>query len=148
MRITYIFLILLLINCASHKEKDMQKTTINWQKFYEVSSIENPRKQIIKDYKSWHIAFKPKTQPKIENLNFNQENIVLIGFGTRSSGGYFFSVKECNVKKDTLWVELVTPYRDPLSPVTMQVTQPLLIFSIPKIKAKHIQYNLTTLPNE
>ncbi len=142
-------LLLTMVSCNSQK-KNMDSTSqsaIIEQNFIEYSGITEKENIIIKDQENWEkfneALFKGQSpQPEIEEVDFNTYSIAVFAFGERSHGGFICTAVGYEKKNNVLIFQLETPKKDPMSPVTMALTQPVLVCKIPMTTASELTYSM------
>ncbi len=140
-----------LLGCNAQKsnlQEEMKKDVIS-QNFYEYTGMQKAQSHLIKDqenWEKWHQELFKNIEPlpEIESIDFSQYSMVIFAFGERSSGGFFCEADSYIQKNNVLIFNLIRPKRDPLDPVTMAFTQPVLVCKIPVTTASKLNYTLET----
>ncbi len=140
---------LLMICCGSSKKKKT-KVVIESQNFYEYSGLTEKNTWIIGNEKDWvtlqNKMFEyQKPKPDLGITDFENFEWVIIAFGEKSSGGYSYKAIEYFHEDDILHFVIGAPKREGNTPVTMALTQPVLICKIPKTDAQIINYHIVTI---
>ncbi len=138
-----------LMSCNSQKQNidSSSSNSIIEQNFYEYSGIRETENTLIKDQKTWEkfnsALFEGQSpKPEIEKIDFSKYSIAVFAFGERSHGGFTCTAVDYEQKNNVLIFQLETPKRDPMSPATMALTQPVLICKIPMTTASELSYSM------
>lgn len=138
-----VLLMIILGSCSSQKEKKVKPEILD-QYFFEYTSLTEPENILIRNEDTWIRLQKRMFQnqnppPKLEPIDFLKENVVVIAFGQKRTGGTQYTGRYYSQIGDVLRLTLAMK-ADANGMETMALTQPVLMCKIPLTSAKKVEY--------
>lgn len=143
--ILFTFLVAIMAGCVSQKGADGSPGMPGGQNFVILKEAQQGGREqeshvVIRSQDELDKLFTELGQNRM-TVDFTKYNVVAVFMGQKSTGGYKITIENVSVEDDTAHVLTKTTVPEPGAMVTMALTQPYSIASIPKTEQVDVKEN-------